>query len=373
MSDRCTPRFTELANSLGGIPCADANPIGYLNDPRHLADAMMPVIEVVMISGALLALAHAVSVLRRRGDATGLGIWLAAVVYVIVLEPPLYFPEAFGIAEKVPLVFVHNQFTIGFLYNRMPLYILLLYPAMVYLAWSIVARWRIGDRYSSRWATAAVTAVCVGFTHHVFYEIFDMLGPQRHWWAWDLEVATNGPRLASVPLSSMVNFALVMPTAFAFVAVLLFGRRSRTTARSVLLPAVGVGVLTPIVSAPGQLPATLLQAAPSVPDAVSVVLMVALLVGAALVTGREALRVPRGAVVASYPVNYAAAYLVVLAALWIAALPQTLDGGPLVGSLPYVVLCVVVSSLLLWVTAHASTDEAAVAKASDSPVEQMAP
>jgi len=316
---------------------------------------MMPVIELVMIGGALLALAHAISVLRRSGDATGLGVWFAAIVYVVVLEPPLYFPEAFGIADQIPLVFVHNEFTVGFLYQRMPLYILLLYPAMVYLAWSIVDRWDVG-RGRSRVSGALVTAVCVGFVHHAFYEIFDMLGPQRLWWAWDFEIATNGPRLGSVPLSSMVNFALVMPTAFAFLAVLLLRRRERTTVRSVLLPALGIGALTPVVSAPGQLPATLLQAAPSLPDAVSVLLMALLLVAAGLVTLREALRVsrgPRGPVVAGYPVIHAGLYLVVLAGLWLVALPQTLDGGPLVGSLLYVVACFGVSAGLVWVSVRA--------------------
>ena len=352
MAERCTERFRELADSLGGIRCEDASPIGYLNNPFDRVDGLMPLIELVMIGGAVWALWHAVVTLRRRGDATGLGVWLAAVVYVVVLEPPLYFPEVFGIEEQVHLVFVHNEFTVGFLYDRMPLYILLLYPAMVYLAWVVVDRWQVG-RGRSLLRCALITGICVGFVHHAFYEIFDMLGPQRLWWAWDLSVATNGPRLASVPLSSMVNFALVMPTAFAFLAVLLIRRRPRPSVRSVLLPALGVGALTPLVSAPGQLPATLLEVAPSLPTVVPVLLMVALLVGAGLVTLREALRVERGPVVVDHAVRQAAAYLVALLALWAVALPQTLDGGPLVGSVPYVVACFAVCGGLLWVTARA--------------------
>lgn len=358
MSDRCTPSFRELADSLGGIPCEDANPIGYLHNPFGLTDGLQPLIEVVMIGGAVLALLHALGVLRRERDATGLGVWLGAVVYVLVLEPPLYFPEVYGIEDQVGVVFVHNEFTVGFLYDRMPLYILLLYPAMTYLAWTIVSRWGIA-RGRSRLATAAITAVCVGTVHHVLYEMFDMLGPQRRWWAWDTDVPTNGPRLGSVPLSSMVNFALVMPAAFAFVAVLLLGRRERTTARSVLLPAIGLGVLTPVVSAPGQLPATLLQVAPDLSDTISVVLMVALLVAALAITARELRRVERGPTrwTWSYPVGFAAVYLVALAAMWLVALPQTLDGGPLVGSLPYVLACFVVAALVLWVTAAAGEPE----------------
>jgi hypothetical protein len=357
VSERCTPAFAELADSLGGLRCEDAHPVGYVNDPFGLTDALQPAIELVMVGVALLTLAHGVRTLRRRGDATALGVWLGAVVYVLVLEPPLYFPEVFGISEQVPLVFVHNEFTVGFLYDRMPLYILLLYPAMVSLAWSLVAHWDVG-RGRSRLRGAAVTAVCVGTVHHLFYEIFDMLGPQRLWWAWDPDVGTNGPRLASVPLSSMVNFALVMPAAFAFLAVLLLGRRPRTTARSVLLPALGVGALTPLVSAPGQLPATLLSVAPDVPEWVAIAGMLALLGGGFVVTGRELVRVARRAravggprVGLGHPVLLGVGYLVALAAMWLVALPQTLDGGPLVGSLPYVVGCFVASAAVLAVTA----------------------
>lgn len=151
-------------------------------------------------------------------------------------------------------------------------------------------------------------------------------------------------------------------TIYAFLAVLLLRRRERTSVRSVLLPALGIGALTPLVSAPGQLPATLLQSAPSLPDAVSVVLMVLLLVAAGLVTLREALRVSRGPVVAGYAVVQAGVYLVVLAGLWLAALPQTFDGGPLVGSLPYVVACFGVCGGLVWVTARSPAARVSDAK-----------
>lgn len=353
MSDRCTPAFRELAARLDGVRCEDAHPIGYLNDPTSLDDWAMPLIELVMIGGAIAALVHAIVMTRRHRDATGLGVWLAAVVYVVVLEPPLYFPEAFGIEEHVHLVFVHNEFTVGLLYDRMPLYILLLYPCLVYLAWSLVARWRIGEG-RPRWRAALITAACVGFVHHTLYEVFDMLGPLRGWWAWNDDVPTNHPALASVPWSSIVNFALVMPAAFALLAVLVIARRPRPTATSVLLPAVAVGVLTPLASAPGQVPATLLQVAPELPDSLSLALMLALLVGFGAVTCREAARVLRRHEPwhGGYAVGHAGAYLAALVALWAVSLPRQLDGGPLAGSLPYVVACFAGSAALVAVSAR---------------------
>lgn len=357
-SELCTAKFRELADSLGGVPCEDARKVVYVNNPLHLADATMPFVELLMVAGAVLALVHAIRTLRRTGSAVNLGVWVAAVAYVAFLEPPLYFPAAFGIDDYVQAVFVHNLFTVGFVNERMPLYILCLYPAMVYLAWMIVERLGIRARHPGV-GGALLTAVCLGFTHQVFYEIFDHLGPQRLWWAWDYSATMNQDRLGSVPMSSIVNFALVMPTAFAFLALLLLGRRPRPSLRSVLGPAVAVGVLTPVVSMPGQLPVTYLDLVEDPHTSVVHAILVAMLVAAGVLTLREVAvswRSPHpaeGGFLDWYPVAYAAAYLVTFAVLWGWALPQTLgaehgvnDGRP-IGSLPYVALCFVLSVAIL--------------------------
>lgn len=360
MSDLCTERFRELADSLGGIPCEGASPVGYVRDPRDLADGTMPFVELVFVGLAVLTLVHAILSLRR-GNAVRLGVWLAAVVYVLVLEPPLYFPKAFGLEDYVPAIFVHNRFTVGFLFDRLPLYILSLYPGMVYLAWMLVERFRLPTRHTG-WRLAAATALCVGTVHHVFYEIFDMLGPQRLWWAWDYELPLTEQRIGSVPVSSMVNFALVMPAAFAFLCVLVLGRRPRPDARSVLLPALAIGALTPVVSMPGQLPISLLDAVEDFPVALSMTLVTVLGAVALLVTVREAALTVRSTEPETddgsrrWVLTVGSAYLLAFAALWAVALPQTLDAvdgrvpsGQLVGSLPYVVACFVASAAVLLV------------------------
>ncbi|MFL6062454.1 MAG: hypothetical protein ACJ72E_14565 [Marmoricola sp.] len=358
-SDLCTPRFRELADSLGGIPCEHAHRIVYVNNPFHLADPMMPVVELLMVAGAVLALAHAIRTLRRTGSAVNLGVWIAAVVYVAVLEPPLYFPAAFGIDDYVPAIFVHNVFTIGFVEERMPLYILSLYPALVYLTWTLVERLGIRARHPGV-RGALLTAVCLGFTHQCIYEIFDHLGPQRLWWAWDYRESMTADRLGSVPWSSMVNFALVMPTAFAFLALLILERRPRPSVRSVLLGAVAVGALTPIVSMPGQLPVTYLDLVDHPHRLLVHRVLIAMVVVAGALTLREVLsswRTPRRqgtGFLGWYPLAWAGVYLATFAVLWALALPQTLgaahgvasDGRP-VGSLGYVVGCFVLSLVIL--------------------------
>lgn len=54
---------------------------------------------------------------------------------------------------------------------------------------------------------AIVGAICVGFVHHAFYEIFDHLGPQLRWWEWSVDNPLNQPMFTSVPLGSVVVFA----------------------------------------------------------------------------------------------------------------------------------------------------------------------
>ena len=372
MSDLCTQRFTELAETLGGVPCHGASPIGYVQDPRHLADGTMPFVELVFVGLAVLTLVHAVRS-ARRGNVVRLGVWLAAVVYVLVLEPPLYFPKAFGIDDYVPAIFVHNRFTVGFLFDRLPLYILCLYPGMVYLAWIVVERLRLPDRYSGL-RLAAVTAVCVGFVHHAFYEIFDMLGPQRRWWAWDFDLPLTQQRVGSVPMSSMVNFALVMPAAFAFLCVLLLQRRPRDGVRSVLLPAFAVGALTPLVSMPGQMPVTILDIVPDFPVPVVVTVLVLMIAGSAVLTVLEFARSsrsarpvdPEDADLRRWVLGLGGSYLAGFAVLWLVALPQTLDAvdgriptGQRVGWLPYVLGCFAVATWMLVVQARLRAGRAA--------------
>ena len=89
----------------------------------------------------------------------------------------------------------------------------------------------------SKGSVDVVVGVCVGAVHHVFYEIFDMIGPQRDWWYWNPDVDTNQLLIGSVPVSSMVNFAFVMPAAFAFLVVVILERRPRITAGSIVGPA----------------------------------------------------------------------------------------------------------------------------------------
>ena len=162
----------------------------------------------------------------RAGDPVNLAIWCASLIYLFVTEPPLYFPEWFGLDKIYGFIFAHNEFTVQFMYDRLPLYIVAFYPAIITLAYELVRGFGIFARRG-----AAVGALAVAFVAQVFYEIFDHLGPQLKWWAWNHDnVQVNHPMFASVPMNSMLLFASVSFGVMTFLPVYLqiAGLRART-------------------------------------------------------------------------------------------------------------------------------------------------
>ena len=66
-------------------------------------------------------------------------IWLAGIFCLLLIEPIAYFPQWFGLEEAMGLTFVHNQFSVQFLYDRLPLYIVAMYPFFGYARMGIGA------------------------------------------------------------------------------------------------------------------------------------------------------------------------------------------------------------------------------------------
>ena len=244
MSGQCSDDIERIANRLG-FSCEHATPVVHIRNPFDLVNWTLPVLELTVIAGAVLALWWAIRRLRRDGDPVNLVIWFSTVIYLLIVEPPLYFPTVFGVDDTIGAVFAHNVFIVQFLYDRLPLYIVALYPAMMMLAYEIVRSLSVfRDR------GAVIGAVCVGFVHHCFYEIFDQLGPQLRWWAWNTDNAINRPMLASVPMSSVLLFATVGPALVALFTQLLVARpHTRGQAMSptaLVLRTFGVAALIPV-------------------------------------------------------------------------------------------------------------------------------
>ncbi|MGZ4523446.1 MAG: hypothetical protein ACXVXO_08495 [Mycobacteriaceae bacterium] len=244
MSATCEKAAEEVTRNLG-FNCHDVSPVVSVHNPFDLASWTMPVLELVIISGAVFALVHAVRRFRA-GDPINLALWFASLVYLFVTEPPLYFPEWFGLSKQYDFIFAHNVFSVQFMWDRLPLYIVSFYPAISALGYEVV---RVLGIFKHR--GALVGAVAVAFVCQVFYEIFDMVGPQLKWWAWyDGNDKVNHPALASVPMNSMLLFASVSMGALAFLVVKLAGSRSADgdprRGWSLAWRIAAAGVLTPL-------------------------------------------------------------------------------------------------------------------------------
>ncbi|BBY76787.1 hypothetical protein MPRF_36860 [Mycolicibacterium parafortuitum] len=355
MSDLCTPTFADLAARLG-FSCETAGGLVEFRNPFALENLSLPVLELTVIVGAVLALWYAVVRLRRHNDPTNIVLWFGAIAYLLIIEPPLYFPGAFGIADYVDTMFAHNVFTVEFLWGRLPLYIVAIYPMMATVAFEIVRGLGVFRRYGT-----LVGAVCVGFVHHAFYEIFDHLGPQLRWWEWTLDHPFAQPFFDSVPLPSVVVFATLWPMSLALCVQFFVGRHvdaGRTfTGGQIVWRTVVVGLLASIGTAILPLPATAaagISGSTTVGGVVYALELVVITVVAIPVLVKQ-WRSPEDKPAHSRLIlGYAAAYLAVMAVLWVTALPNwfgatdgvTAAGDP-IGSLWYTVVCFVIAGLSL--------------------------
>ncbi|MFE5475904.1 hypothetical protein ACFQ9R_09390 [Nocardia sp. NPDC056541] len=382
MAEHCSPTFAELAHELG-FSCEEAGGLVEFRNPFALENWTLPVLELTIVVGAVLALWYAIVRLRRHGDPTNLVLWFGATAYLFVIEPPLYFPAAFGIEEHVDTMFAHNVFTVDFLWGRLPIYIIAIYPLMATMAFGIVRMLGIFGRYGT-----LIGATCVGFVHHAFYEIFDHLGPQLRWWEWSIDNPINQPMFDSVPMGSVVVFAALWPMSLAFCVQYFVGRHvddgRHFSGVELTWRTIVIGLLASVGTFLLPLPATVIgMSGTTVRGIVYALELAVLAVVAGIVMVRQWTELRRGTATPPqyedpFVQRFATLYLVVFAALWIASLPdffaavngETTNGDP-IGNLWYTAACfaVAIASVLATFTVPRArpAPDAPVAAASQAP------
>lgn len=359
MSATCDAAGDRLSRFLG-FSCENANPVITLRNPAGLENWTLPVLELTIIGGAILALVHAVRRLRRDGDPTNLALWAGSVVYLFVTEPPLYFPGWFGLENSVGFMFSHNVFTVQFMYDRLPLYIVAFYPALSMVAYEVV---RALGVFADRGPLAG--SVCVALVYQAFYEVFDQLGPQLKWWAWNLDNSANHPLLASVPLNSIWMFASVSFGVLTYLVTRLVGAPvwsgKAPHGWSLAWRTTVSGALAPVGMVVASIPTAFFGRKDANVSGQAVVLAIEIvalwLIGLTLLVRQWRRNRSAPATGGSFLRFFPAAYLIVLGILWLSALPDfagaahgvTRLGTP-TGSLPYTVVCFVVAGLSLAAT-----------------------
>ena len=220
MSATCEPAAEQVTRSLG-FDCHDVSPVISVRNPFDLAHWTMPVLELVIIGGAVFALVHAVRRLRA-GDPINLALWCASLVYLFVTEPPLYFPSGSAWTSSTASSSPTTSSPCSSCGTGC--------RSTSSRSTRRSASWptrSCGCSGSSSHRGALVGSVLVAFVCQVFYEIFDQVGPQLKWWAWnDANTDVNHPALASVPMNSMLLFASVSFGALTYLVVQLAGSRA---------------------------------------------------------------------------------------------------------------------------------------------------
>ncbi|MET8845544.1 hypothetical protein [Amycolatopsis sp. NPDC004625] len=340
MTAECGTAAEAVTRGLG-FDCHDVSAVVSVRPPWELAHWTMPLLELLVVGGAVFALVHAVR-RYRAGDPVNLALWWASLVYLFVTEPPLYFPEWFGLDRLYGFIFAHNRFTVQFMADRLPLYIVAFYPVISQLAYELVRSLGLFRR------GALTGSVAVAFVCQVFYEVFDQLGPQLKWWAWNPgNTIVNHPALAAVPMTSMVLFASVSMAAMTYLVVRLAGaHRGGALVPRILL----AGVLTPVAMAIAGIPSGLAGENTTARAWILGVELVLIWVAGVVIVLRRA----RPETLSAFTRYYPAVYLGGLLVCWIGALPGyfaardgvTPDGTP-VGSGLYALACFAAAGLLL--------------------------
>lgn len=316
----------------------------------------MPVIEALLVAGAAAGLVHAVRRRRRCGDSSNLVIWTASIIALLLVEPIAYFPHWFGLQDSLGLTFVHNQFSVQFFFDRLPLYIVAMYPAYTYVSYVLIQRTGILGRYHP-----LVGATCVAFTFHCLYEVVDTVGVQFRWWVWNQDLSTSVPALGVVPYLNIQAFSLGIPFGLALLT-LVMSKRPADSGWQLTRHVAVVSVFTWPVMFLSSAPATLLHLIGVPIVTARLIATWTLIVCAATVTALALVNNRRARGETPHPVavngdNFApvciSVYLVACVAFWAAALPDYLravdhvtpDGAP-TGSLAYAITTFVTSIVL---------------------------
>lgn len=371
-----SPRFIELSEQIGGFTDQALESLVFVKSPFGLYHWTMNAIELLLIVGAVWGLFHAIGELRKKykGSAINLGVWVASIVYMLIIEIPVYFPEKLG-GDPNNVLFLHNEFTVEFFFDRAPLYIVALYPALAYPIYLLVNGMGIFNR---RWGVL-LGALSVGFVHHLFYEIFDHFGPQYGWWIWNYPQFTSS--LGAVPVSSMFSFAFAGPMSLVLALYLTLGNYMSSMARKGRRPRVFgfifwsaiAGCITPIGLIIFMPTFWLGIAGVTITPAVEMTACFSLLTVAGIATLYQFVtRKPahNGGHRYRFAYQYLFIYLLVFAGLWLYALPDhfaAVDGlndrGLRTGSIPYVLGCFLLAAFVTFllrknmrVTIHPQVD-----------------
>jgi hypothetical protein len=135
-------------------------------------------LELVALVWAGLTLRHALR------DRVRLLTWITIVVYGVVMEVLSY---------NLTTAFSHGQFTVMFYDRQLPLYVVAIYPVLLYTGIAVARTFRLPAWREALGAGVLIVALDVPF---------DLAGPPLGWWTWSNTDPNLAVRWAGVPVTS---------------------------------------------------------------------------------------------------------------------------------------------------------------------------
>jgi hypothetical protein len=180
-------------------------------------------LELAVAAAFALTLAHALRE-RRRGDGWPLVQWLTALCYGVLIELVTYnYWDNFD----------HGQFTVQLYHHKLPLYVVLLYPAFHYTGLKLVEA-----RNLPRVTEALVVGLCI-----MLIDVpFDTAGPDAGWWRWSTKDPNMAVRWLGVPITSYYWY-LLFGALYAAILRALRPRLGRRAWAPLVAPLLGAAVL----------------------------------------------------------------------------------------------------------------------------------
>ena len=161
----------------------------YFNNPLNLKNWTFNAVETTVFLGAALAFLHSIREYKKRGNKAPFFLWVSCLFYGIFLEIVVYnFVDNFW----------HGEFSVMFYHNRFPLYIVLIYPSLIYHVFMTIERFKIYLLPYGR----IIEAIIIGWASQMMYLLYDNIGPQMHWWIWNPGDVTLEPLWEAVPATS---------------------------------------------------------------------------------------------------------------------------------------------------------------------------
>lgn len=182
-------------------------------------------LEVGVLVACALTLRHALAA-DRRGDRAARITWLTVIVYGVAME---------AISYTVVQSFAHGQFTVMLWDAQLPLYVVAVYPVLLYTGIAAARALEL---------PRAIEPIAAGLCILALDVPFDLAGPPLGWWRWWGGDPNTAVRWAGVPVTS---FYWHLAFGASLAAITAYASRTRRPALWTAIPFTATTIVSGVI------------------------------------------------------------------------------------------------------------------------------